>query len=250
MKSGRVSLVSLVSLSTRLSTSTWLVGRCFLLTVACYLPQHRALAPACRQRKHRHAERIHSLRSSEPGRSVGDVTGNLHGGKYQFYDQYIAGGSLAGREFAESLYSGPGCGGDDNVIESDDENADLSMWVQRLVDPNEQRDRPFVGTLSFDNDARIHRVTIKNDERSWEKFHAFVLPMEEDVSECFEICPTSGSLAPRGGTTNACDETKPYSDSANVSIKWKGDGNAGREIMFVVGTEAEVWRYHVETPTK
>ena len=233
------------------------VGRCFFLAVACYLPPRQsAFAPARQQRKqHLHAERIHPLRS-EPGRSVGDVAGNLHGGKYLFSsDQYIAGGSLAGREFAESLYSSsPGCGDDHNVIENDDDDdADLPKWARRLRDPNEQRDGPTVGTLSFDDDARIHRVTIKNDERSWEKFYAFVLPMEEDVDECsFEIRPTSGSLAPRGGASNACDETKPYSDGANVSIEWKGGGggSAGGEVLFVVGTEAEVWRYQVETPTK
>ena len=213
-----------------------------LLAVAFYLPRRMAFAPARRYAE----QRIHHLHSSQPGKSVGDVTGNLHGGKYLFSsDQYIAGGSLAGREFAESLY---GCGDDENVIESDDDDAHLSKWVQRLVDPNEQRDRPFVGTLSFDNDARIHRVTIKNDERSWERFYAFVLPVDEDASECFEIRPTSGSLSPRGGASNACDETKPYSDSAKVSIEWKGDGTEGG-VMFVIGTEAEVWRYHVETPT-
>ena len=38
-------------------------------------------------------------------RSIGDVVNNLHGGKYQFQESYVAGSSKIGREFAESLYA-------------------------------------------------------------------------------------------------------------------------------------------------
>ena len=52
-------------------------------------------------------------------RAIGDLVQNLHGGKYQFSDtQYLAGNSLIGQEFAESLYSSRGVD-ESNVDEED-----------------------------------------------------------------------------------------------------------------------------------
>ena len=40
----------------------------------------------------------------------------------------------------------------------------------------------------------------------------------------FEASPTRGVLAPRGGSSNLCDETSPYPDAADITIKWNGEG--------------------------
>ena len=68
----------------------------------------------------------------------------------------------------------------------------------------------------------------------------------------FKVSPTTGTLAPRGGASNICDETKPYLDSALVSIVWDlgkilaNGNNVENEWLLVVGTEAEVWRYRLK----
>jgi hypothetical protein len=56
-----------------------------------------------------------------------------------------------------------------------------------------------------------------------------------------------GHLAPRGGASNACDASKPYLDSADIRIEFVGDPQAAvdEELLLVVGTEAEVWRWQL-----
>ena len=206
-------------------------------------------------------------------RSVGDAVRNLHGGKYQFSSaetQYLAGCSPTGREFAESLYassssssssSSTGAAGDDAVVDEE-----LPRWARRLRDstsPGGPRsdgggDWTFAGTLAFDRDAAMmrHVVTIRNEEMSWEAFYAFVLPHDEGGGggggpPSFEASPTRGVLAPRGGSSNLCDETSPYPDAADISIKWNGEGGGIGAVpergpsLLVVGTEAKVWRYRL-----
>ena len=209
-------------------------------------------------------------------RSVGDAVRNLHGGKYQFSSaetQYLAGCSPTGREFAVSLYAsssssttttgGAGDVDDDAVVDEE-----LPRWARRLRDsppPGGPRsdgggDGTFAGTLAFDRDAAAtmrHVVTIRNEERSWEAFYAFVIPCDDGGGgggggpPSFGASPTRGVLAPRGGSSNLCDETRPYPDAADISIEWNGgDGGIGAiseggPSLLVVGTEAEVWRYRL-----
>jgi hypothetical protein len=185
----------------------------------------------------------------EENRRIGDVVQNLHGGKYQFSDtQYLAGNSLIGQEFAESLYSSGGTD-ESSVNEEDDE---LPKWALRLQDPIEQSTKPTSGTLNFDEQHTSHSITIKNDERSWEKYYAYILSTSSShIDDCpFRIVSqTSGVLAPRGGASNLCDESTPYLDNAIISTEWvgsSGDSNmAVNEWLLVVGTEAEVWRYRL-----
>lgn len=190
--------------------------------------------------------------NDEDDRSIGDVVKNLHGGKYQFSDtQYLAGNSLIGQEFAENLYSSGGAD-ESSVDEEDDE---LPNWVLRLQDSIEQSTKPTSGTLIFDEQQhKSHSITIKNDERSWEMYYAYILSTTSsshivDDSPFRIISPTAGVLAPRGGASNLCDESTPYLDNAIISIEWIGSSGdssiSTNEWLLVVGTEAEVWRYRL-----
>ena len=182
-----------------------------------------------------------SIDTTSSSTSIGDITQNLHGGKYQFSEtQYLAGGSLMGQQFAESLYSS--CN-DEESLEEEDE---LPKWALRLQQPDAHDGKQLKGALTFNDSAKSHTITITNDERSWEKYYAYILP--SNVEQSFRISPLRGHLAPRGGASNACDASKPYSDSAHVTIEFIGDDHdniAGEEVLLVVGTEAEIWRYQL-----
>lgn len=171
--------------------------------------------------------------------SVGDLVQNLHGGKYIFSEtQYLAGGSSVGKQFAESLYSG--------TNEDDEEGGEeeLPKWALRLQDTAEQSTKPVLGILRFNQEQKVNTVSVTNEERSWEKFYAIVHPPGDGT---FVLSPVSGSLAPRGGASNACDETKPYPDSATIAVEWVGQyaGGVENDRLLVIGTEAEVWRYYL-----
>ena len=67
--------------------------------------------------------------------------------------------------------------------------------------------------------------------------------------DLFQLSSVRGYLAPRGGASNACDESKPYLDSADIRIEFVGDPQQAavkdEELLLVVGTEAEVWRWQL-----
>lgn len=180
--------------------------------------------------------------TSSPSTSIGDITQNLHGGKYQFSEtQYLAGGSLMGQQFAESLYSS--CNEEEGVEEEDDE---LPKWALIMQQPDEHEGKQLAGSMTFSECAKSHTISITNDERSWEKYYSFVLP--NTFQQSFRISSMRGILAPRGGASNACDASKPYSDSAHITVELIGDDHAsivGGEVLLVVGTEAEIWRYEL-----
>lgn len=183
-----------------------------------------------------------SIDTSTSSTSIGDITRNLHGGKYQFSEtQYLAGGSLMGQQFAESLYSS--CDEEESLEEEGDE---LPKWALKLLQPDEHEGKQLAGSLTFSERAKSHKISITNDERSWEKYYAFVLP--NTFQQSFLISSLRGVLAPRGGASNACDASKPYSDSAHITIELVGDDDATivrGEVLLVVGTEAEIWRYEL-----
>ena len=177
--------------------------------------------------------------------SIGDITQNLHGGKYQFSDtQYLAGSSLMGQQFAESLYSSS-FHDDEDVFEEDDD--ELPKWALKLQQPDEHDGKQLTGILSFNDFVKSHTISITNDERSWEKYYSYILP-NNNLEQYFQISPLRGHLAPRGGASNACDASKPYSDSASITIELVGDNHpaiADQRVLLVVGTEAEIWRYQL-----
>jgi hypothetical protein len=171
--------------------------------------------------------------------SIGDITQNLHGGKYQFSEtQYLAGGSLMGQQFAESLYSS--C--NDASFEEDDE---VPKWALKIRHPDKHEGKQLNGVLAFNDCAKSHTISIKNDERSWEQYFVYVL--SSNVQEQpFQISPLRGHLAPRGGASNACDASKPYLDSADITVELIGNGRPLGRTLLVAGTEAEIWRYELK----
>ena len=101
--------------------------------------------------------------SSSKTTSIGDVVQNLHGGKYQFSEtQYLAGSSLIGQQFAESLYSSSSEGEHDEGIvgNEDDDDTELPKWAIRLQDPIEQLTKPIQDILIFDERNTLHTITI------------------------------------------------------------------------------------------
>ena len=74
-------------------------------------------------------------------------------------------------------------------------------------------------------------VDIQNEERSWEKYYAFIVVNAGSLV----VEPRVGVLAPRGGTNH-------YSDTAQLKVT--GAGSSGNNTTWlVVGTEAETWTY-------
>ena len=95
-----------------------------------------------------------------------------------------------------------------------------------------------VGELAID-DAQGGTIEIQNDERSWEKYYAFVVG---EQAAFFVISPYVGMLAPRGGANQ-------FSDSAILKISKTGTGSNGitSGTFVVAGTEAETWIYQIRS---
>ena len=198
-------------------------------------------------------------------RCLGDVVGGVHGGKYQF-------GAFAGDEFASAL-AASGAG------EYVDAEADSPWprWAREL-----KRESPEVQeTLQLGADGSA-QVVVRNLFRTWERYYASVLPAgESSGGDAFEVVPSAGHLAPRGGVrsrgsnargptaspptpqcfasqstarasrraqaNNVCDASKPYSDSAVLTVRACVGGGAGgrREARLLVRTEEEQWLFRV-----
>ena len=128
--------------------------------------------------------------------------------------------------------------------------------------PSMQFDVVTVPSNSDPMDGLMHSasVTIQNQERTWEKFYAKIMIRNSDDGAFVElengvplvVRPRSGSLAPRGGASNACDASNPYSDSATIQIinnNYDQDGFIlpdnlmQKDVWLIVGTEEEKWSY-------
>jgi hypothetical protein len=204
------------------------------------------------------------LRSSNNDgyRSISDVVGGLHGGKYQFNGP----GNI--QSFDDGMFSGSGSGScSDNHEE--EELGELPNWARKMHPPAEQS----IPSMQFEvvnipsnsdpMDGLMHSasVTIQNQERTWEKFYAKIMIRNSDDGAFVElenglplaVRPRSGSLAPRGGASNACDASNPYSDSATIQIIHNNHdrgvfilpGNLTQKdhLWLIVGTEEEKWSY-------
>ena len=209
-------------------------------------------------------------------RSVADVVGGLHGGKYQF------GSDATGGAFFQNgdAFSGTGdSGGSQQELfatdTGDDDGGELPNWAKRMaprIEPpgsNHPNDCKVLKLPSnadpMDGMFHFTSIEIRNQERTWEKFYAKIMVKEAaadgggfvelpspEASNLLCVVPSSGFLAPRGGASNACDANKPYSDRATIRIAqnglWQNDANDGLEerLWLVVGTEEEQWSYKLE----
>jgi len=221
----------------------------------------------------------------QPGyRSIADVVGGLHGGKYQF------GGSPGTNRasFDDASFSGHG-GAAFGVEEDEDEP--LPGWALRMAPKTRDNDNgngngnvPVVLEIPSNSnpmDGMVYAasIEIRNQERTWEKFHAKLMAssssddgnggggfVEVDATAIgLAVTPQSGFLAPRGGASNACDESQPYSDAAVLRVTQRGpeapgtsasaatsssssssDDNNNVDLWLVVGTEEEQWTYKLD----
>ena len=182
-------------------------------------------------------------------RDIGDYVKGVHGGKYQFEDfaQLNGGLSYTGNEFAQSLYTSSTSECETRNIGKIDSKEELPRWAQRLRDAD-------INEFGSSCDGEIQigvSVQIKNEERTWETFYAFVLSssLSPDEKSPLTVYPETGSLAPRGGAANVCDENKPYLDSASLTVVETGRNeiNEFRNdcMWLIIGTEEATWKYRI-----
>lgn len=186
--------------------------------------------------------------------SIGDVVQGLHGSKYQF-QQYP---NYEGRQFAESGYSSGKYQGDAVAVQTTMSQEPLPDWAIRWQQ-NFEVPKEGLGSarklkvFSANVDSPI-TLTIRNDERSWEKFYTFVLMWEEeegggkrqsvDASYLIRVTPTLGMLAPRGKSGGGGEAGQTFSDTANLQVTATiEDPEASGKLWLLVGTEAERWVY-------
>lgn len=95
-------------------------------------------------------------------RSIGDVFLGLHGGKYQFGSTGIY---LEGQQFAESGY------GSSSIEEEDYNDEPIPNWALKMKEVVPNDDSPELQLSPLE----VTRISIQNEERSWEKYYAFVV---------------------------------------------------------------------------
>ena len=85
-------------------------------------------------------------------------------------------------------------------------------------------------------------VRVTNIFRSWDRFYVTMYAGEDGAGPpTFVAEPTSGDLAPRGGANNVCDESKPYMDYAQISVRALAPG----EATMLVRSEEEQWIFRL-----
>ena len=182
------------------------------------------------------------MSDAEVTRDLSSVVGGLHGGMYQFCAggaQYYAGSVFAASLAASVSEAAAAPGGEL-------EGAEWPRWASEL------RAQPdaLAGTLTFAGAGDVREARVQNTYRTWEPWVAAVLTAEGEVAAVTAESPyalvgaSSGTLAPRGGASNVCDASKPYSDAACVRVQCcapPGAPPAGG--LLVVKTEEEQWTF-------
>lgn len=192
-----------------------------------------------------------------PYRSIGEVVGGLHGGKYQFSQGGSYGDSgFVGRSSTSRIQE-----------EEDFDEEQMPKWAKNMDLPEGIESWTTVQIIEvpsnsnrMDGMLRTSTVTITNDERTWEQFYVKIIPRYgmnsllpdgQTPTIPFRVRPRSGHLAPRGGASNACDSNQPYLDSATI-IVFHDENVAGGpldgsvEWWLVAGTEEEKWYFKLK----
>ena len=97
-------------------------------------------------------------------------------------------------------------------------------------------------------------MVVTNRYRTWEPWYASVVSSAPGAAAPFTVTPNHGTLAPRGGANNVCDETKPYADFASLRVAATAEveaamgaaAGAPAEAHLVVGTEEEQWTWELK----
>ena len=203
----------------------------YLATGAQYCSQNIRKSPSCNVVANADPDA-----TRDSSRSVGDVVKGVHGGKYQF----SSGGfeAFAGGEFAEALAASSS-----TEVENANAAEPWPSWATVL-----KKNGGNVETVSLDANG-IARLRVTNIYRSWEVFYASFL--DAAAEDAFEISPTKGHLAPRGGANNVCDESKPYSDSVELTVRVRGGDGGQRDgpcvcgVVVLVRTEEDSWLFQL-----
>ncbi len=193
-----------------------------------------------------------STNDNESYRSIADVVGGLHGGKYQF--------GPGSSSFDQPNFSGTGSRRGINNPD-DEEPEEIPNWVTRMKpldtdDFHNNADIVSVQSNANKMDGMVHATTvvIQNQERTWEPFYAKVMIRQEsgdfvEVERGYQLSvkPRFTHLAPRGGASNACDANKPYSDSVELKVFHQGNNvDSSTDCWLVAGTEEEKHYYRIE----
>lgn len=163
-----------------------------------------------------------SSSSTSTSRSIGDVVQGLHGSKYQFSNSGI---NFEGQQFAETGY---GSSTSAEQEEEDYSDEPVPTWALKLKEIIPSNESPTLQLASG-----YASVQIQNEERSWEKYYAFLIG---DNIDTLVVEPSVGMLAPRGGTEN-------FPDTAQLTVQ--GATGVGGKAFLAVGTEAEKWVYKI-----
>jgi hypothetical protein len=180
---------------------------------------------------HRYFTRLYS---EEAENSISDYTLGLHGGKYQFDS---AGMNFEGQQFAETGY-----GSSEEEEPQDFSNEPLPKWALRL-----QSQRPPESCPVLEVASNGGTVEFSNEERSWERFYAMIIPESGSSDEqvpavalSYTVEPSGGMLAPRGGSG-------AYKDTAHVVVKAEQlPMGSYSSCWLFIGTEAETWHYKLQ----
>jgi len=185
--------------------------------------------------------------SRSPGSaSVGDYVKGVHGGKYQFDGPGAP--SLAAREFTEQLYSSSEY---DNALDATQEDEPWPRWADSMGESMTQSQIDAIAeTLLLEPGGQPVSIQVKNQERTWEPFYVkFIGVTAGALPPTIRCVPLKGTLAPRGGSVNLCDPSKPYSDQATVTVSLVQEAEtmrlAGTSWYMIIGTEEEKWYYKV-----
>mmetsp|Transcript_5072 Transcript_5072/g.10698 ORF Transcript_5072/g.10698 Transcript_5072/m.10698 type:complete len:244 (-) Transcript_5072:311-1042(-) len=177
---------------------------------------------------------------SEQRKSISDYMGGHHAGKFDF-DPRISGVTALNYEksiiFEKPVKAGP-------ILAPAGDDGDQPSWASRTLDVNQ--------ATALSNNICLEQgieavVTVKNEERSWESFYASVESFDGKLEDCFEVSPSSGRFAPRGGVHHYADEWEirvrrnnflPSNTDADANVE------AGDALFLVVRTECEnlAWR--------
>ena len=178
------------------------------------------------------------LCADQQPRDLSSIVGGLHGGKYQFG----MGGaqSFSGAQFASSLASSRAS---EFAIDGQEDTENCPMWASTLVPDLSE----LAGHIVFQKVDEVLEVHVTNTFRTWEPWVSAVVDASGRESDLFRITssPLRGTMAPRGGAKNVCDETKPYSDSVSVAVQCSRHAFESGEASgyLVIKTEEAQWSY-------